>query len=79
MKSKLTFEISWEDAQQVAEQHYGLKINQTQSKRLLSRIKDGLEHWFAVTSLDVVSDSINDMVDVWKTKKNKLQFKEDDE
>ena len=56
--TKLKFEITWEDVQDIAKQRYGQNLTKKLACFLLADIESGVKGWFNETNGDAISDSL---------------------
>lgn len=57
--TKIKFEITWEDVQDIAKQRDGQNLNKRLACRLLADIESGVRGWFDQTKGDAISDSLS--------------------
>jgi len=58
MMTKIKFEITWEDVQDVASQRRDEALTKKQACELLANIEDGVRGWFNETKGDAICDSV---------------------
>lgn len=58
MKTKIAFEVSWEDVQDIAKQRHGQTLSKKLACRLLADIESGVRGWFDQTKGDSICDSL---------------------
>jgi hypothetical protein len=56
--TKIKFEITWEDVQDIAKERDGQNLNKKLACRLLADIESGVRGWFDQTNGDAISDSL---------------------
>ena len=56
--TRIKFEITWEDVQDIAKQRYGQNLSKKLACRLLADIEGGVQGWFDETKGDAISDSL---------------------
>ena len=56
--TKIKFEITWEDVQDIAKERDGQNLNKKLACRLLADIESGVRGWFDQTKGDAISDSL---------------------
>ena len=57
--TKIKFEITWEDVQDIAKQRDGQNLNKKVACFLLADIESGVRGWFDQTKGDAISDSLS--------------------
>lgn len=57
--TKIIFEVSWQDVQDIAKQRHGQTLSKKLACRLLADIESGLRGWFDQTKGDSICDSLN--------------------
>ena len=60
--TRIKFEITWEDIQDIAKQQYGQNLTKKLACRLLADIESGVRGWFNETRGDAISDSLTPLL-----------------